>query len=123
VYGPSETTVEHVVGGHLDQVGADPRAPFREPPHRQRVDDQGPVGIGLAGVDRSPARGVHDQVRAEVVHGREHRVAIGHVEVPPVPPDEVAPGERPDELTAEQAAGSGDEHSGGHRPIIANQAG
>ena len=60
-----ERAVEDVVRRHVHEVGADAGAPLGDPAHGEGVGRERPLGIGLAGVDRRPRRGVDDGVRAE----------------------------------------------------------
>ena len=75
---PALVAGEHVVGRHVHEVGAGAPAGLGHPAHGEGVRGEGPVGVGLAGVDRGPGRGVDDGVGPRrVSDGAEHRVAVG----------------------------------------------
>jgi hypothetical protein len=82
----------------------------------QRVGAKGAVGIGLTTVDVGPRGRVHHGVGAQLGGGREHRVAIGDVELPVRGRHDVVALERPDQVVAELAAGPGDQDAHAVRP-------
>ena len=61
--------VEDVVGRHVARGGRRPTRPrLGDLAHGEGVGGKGPVGIGLAGVDRGPRRAVHDRVGSGCAH-------------------------------------------------------
>ena len=82
----------------------------------ERVGAKGAVGIGLTTVDVGPRSCVHDGVGAQLGDRREHRVAIGHVELHVRRRHRVVVGERVHEVVTELAAGPGDQDAHAVRP-------
>ena len=116
--GLGRPSVEHEVGGDLDQVGSHRLGGLPKVAHRPAVDASGPVGVALATVDVGPRRTVHDHRRPVGPHGGVHGLPISHVEGRPVkahdrlgarPPV----GESGDHGSPKATTGAG--HQNGHR--------
>ena len=118
-YGDVLGAVEHVVGRHVEHRGTDPPGALGHVAGTEGVDEERPVGVALAGVDRGPRRRVHDGVGAGGGDGAEHGVAVGDVDGGVVDADDlvVAAGlEGGDELGPDLASGSRDQDAHGISP-------
>ena len=110
---PIQFAIEHIVGTDLHEVAVGPSTALGQPTYRDSIDCQGPVGVTLARIDRSPCRTVDHDVRTKRCDCSKHCISRRDIERGVIKGKDRVPRRctNGDQVGAQLAGCSGDQHS------------